>query len=138
MLPFLVGQHFISLLILPNKNPVKFRLQKWSWQWQISHIFPFCLLNHRHFHPKLVEHELWKLPWHLQNFIFFLQQKLCFRHFVNRQDVIGLDVSTGFRLNIIKIDLQILGQKLILKCYLHLLLSFKKFKWCKQKYFSIF
>ena len=76
-------------------------------------------MNHRHFRSKLVEHELWKLSWHFQNFILFLQ-KLC------------------FRLNIIKIDLQILGQKLILKCYLHLLLSFKKFKWCKQKYFSNF
>ena len=41
--------------------PVKSELQKLLWQ--ISQIFAFRLLNHRHFRPKLVEHELWKLSW---------------------------------------------------------------------------
>ena len=63
-----------------------------------------------------MEHELWKLPWHLQNFIFFLQQKLC------------------FRLNIIKMKQQILGQKLILKCYLDLLLSIKNSNDAKKRF----
>ena len=54
-------------------------------------MFPFRWLNHRLNQPKLVEHELWKLSWHLQKFIFFLL-KLC------------------LCLIFIRIDLQNLGQ----------------------------
>ena len=54
-------------------------------------MFPFRSLNHRLYQSKLVEHDLWKLSWHLQKFIFFLL-KLC------------------LRLIFIRIDLQNLGQ----------------------------
>ena len=58
--------------------------------------------NHRHFGPKLVEHELWKLSWHLQKFIFF-HKKLCFCQII------------------IKIDLQIITQ---ITCTTYILVIF--------------
>ena len=87
--------------------PAQSELQKWLQQ--ISHIFPIRLLNHRHFGPKLLQHERFEnfLDVQFANFYFFPEASFV--------------LFQALGLIIIKIDLQILGQKLLLY-YLHFLM----------------